>query len=230
MKKIFALALLFMLVNGCGSKAPVKQGTTKGLKPYTVLGQTYYPLKSAHGYEEEGVASWYGPGFHGKLTANGETYNQYDMTAAHRILPLGMRVRVTNLANNRSVIVRVNDRGPFAKDRIIDLSRAAATRLDMTGKGTARVKVQTLGGLVEVAEDGDISGTFYIQLGAFGNKENARNLTKLLSGQGKKGRIISGVNKMWNVQAGPWKDSKTAQAALASYLADFPNAFIVGDK
>lgn len=224
------LALLFILclaLAACSAKTPVQKGGVKGAKPYTVLGKTYYPLKSAHGFLEEGVASWYGPGFHGKKTANGETYNQYAMTAAHKILPLGTQVRVTNLDNDRSVIVRVNDRGPFVADRVIDLSRAAATRLGMMGKGTATVRVQSLGGLVEVAQDGDIKGDFYIQLGAFGSRQNAQKLIKTLAAAGNHGRLLQGANKMWNVQAGPWKDSAGAQAALAAFLAAFPGAFVV---
>jgi rare lipoprotein A len=93
---------------------------------------------------QTGTASWYGPGFQGKLTASGDVYDQNLLTAAHRTLPLGTRVRVTNLSNGRSVEVRINDRGPFVGDRIIDLSRAAATRLDMNGPGTAEVRVEVL--------------------------------------------------------------------------------------
>ena len=110
------------LLSGCGSRSWHKGGVP-GSRPYTVRGKTYYPLKSATGFVEEGTASWYGPGFHGKTTANGETYNQYAMTAAHKILPLGTQVRVTHLGNGRSVVVRVNDRGPFLRGRVIDLSQ-----------------------------------------------------------------------------------------------------------
>ena len=114
--------LLFMLV-GCASDKVVYQNTAK---PYTVLGQTYYPMKSADGFSETGVASWYGSKFHGRKTASGERYNQNKMTAAHKTLPFGSRVRVRNEKNGKTVIVVINDRGPFVKGRIIDLSRAAA--------------------------------------------------------------------------------------------------------
>ena len=220
---------LLLLLSACGQKN-VQSGLKGSFKPSTIKGKTYYPLKSAHGFMEEGIASWYGPGFHGKKTASGETFNQYAMTAAHKTLPLGTRVRVTRLDNGRSVLVKINDRGPFAEDRIIDLSRAAASRLEITGKGTGRVRVQSLGGLPEVDSKGDISGKFYIQLGAFGQKENAQKLVRRLSGEGRKGRLIFGNNNMWNVQAGPWQDSASAQKMLESFKAVFPAAFVVGDK
>ncbi|PAU61028.1 septal ring lytic transglycosylase RlpA family protein [Pseudomonas indica] len=110
--------------------------------PYTVLGQTYYPMSDARRYQAVGTASWYGTKFHGQATANGETYDLYGMTAAHKTLPLPSYVRVTNLENGRSVILRVNDRGPFYSDRIIDLSFAAAKKLGYAEVGTARVKVE----------------------------------------------------------------------------------------
>lgn len=110
--------------------------------PYTVLGQTYYPMSSASSYTETGTASWYGTKFHGQATANGEEYDLYGMSAAHKTLPLPCYVRVTNLENGKTVILRVNDRGPFYSDRIIDLSFAAARKLGYADRGTARVKVE----------------------------------------------------------------------------------------
>lgn len=112
--------------------------------PYTVLGQTYHLLETSRGYQEEGVASWYGSKFHGNKTANGETYSMYGMTAAHKTLPIPSYVRVTNLDNKRSVIVRVNDRGPFHDNRIIDLSYVAAKKLGYEKHGTARVEVTAI--------------------------------------------------------------------------------------
>jgi rare lipoprotein A len=110
--------------------------------PYTVLGKTYYPISDARRYSAVGTASWYGTKFHGQATANGEAYDLYGMTAAHKTLPLPSYVRVSNLDNGRSVILRVNDRGPFYSDRIIDLSFAAAKKLGYAENGTARVKVE----------------------------------------------------------------------------------------
>lgn len=112
-------------------------------KPYHVSGTTYTP-KYEPGYSEVGMASWYGPKFHGRKTASGERYDKYEMTAAHRTLPMPSIVRVTRLDNGRSVKVRINDRGPFAHNRIIDLSQAAAEKLDMIRAGTARVRVEYL--------------------------------------------------------------------------------------
>ncbi len=110
---------------------------------YKILGQTYQP-QEYDSFQEVGIASWYGPKFNGQLTANGEIFDMHDLTAAHRTLPLPSVVRVTNLDNNRSAIIRVNDRGPFARDRIIDLSKKSAEILDVIKKGTARVKVEFL--------------------------------------------------------------------------------------
>ncbi|WP_028238631.1 septal ring lytic transglycosylase RlpA family protein [Stutzerimonas azotifigens] len=110
--------------------------------PYTVLGKTYYPINDARRYVETGTASWYGTKFHGQATANGEEYDLYGMSAAHKTLPLPSYVKVTSLENGRSVILRVNDRGPFYSDRIIDLSFAAAKKLGYAERGTARVKVE----------------------------------------------------------------------------------------
>lgn len=111
---------------------------------YQVAGRTYYVMASSHGYRERGVASWYGTKFHGRRTSSGEPYDMYSMTAAHRTLPLPTYVRVTNLRNERSVVLRVNDRGPFHADRVIDLSYAAAARLGILGPGTGLVEVTAL--------------------------------------------------------------------------------------
>jgi len=112
--------------------------------PYRVNGRSYEIIPSAEGYVEEGVASWYGLKFHGELTSNGETYNMYEMSAAHKTLPLPTYLKVTNLENQQSVVVRVNDRGPFHSDRIIDLSFAAASRLGFAKKGTAKVRLEAI--------------------------------------------------------------------------------------
>ena len=112
--------------------------------PYSVAGRTYYPVRE-DSYDRVGIGSWYGPNFHGRATANGEVFDQNLMTAAHTTLPIPSIAEVTNLENGRSVIVRINDRGPFVDDRIIDLSRAAATELDYIGRGLARVRVRYLG-------------------------------------------------------------------------------------
>lgn len=121
---------------------PLSRGGNKS--PYKVRGKTYKVMPSAEGYIEEGISSWYGLKFHGELTSNGEVYNMYEMSAAHKTLPLPSYLRVTNLENQASVVVRVNDRGPFHSDRIIDLSYAAAIKLGFQNKGTAKVKLEAI--------------------------------------------------------------------------------------
>lgn len=127
------------------ASSPSKQasGNVKIGKPYQINGKWYYPKEDPN-YDRVGIASWYGPDFHGKSTANGEIYDQNALTAAHTTLPMPSYVRVTNLENNRSIILRINDRGPFAKDRVIDVSRRAAQLLGFHNKGTAKVRVQAI--------------------------------------------------------------------------------------
>lgn len=144
-------------------------------KSYVVFGKRYHTLDSAQGFVERGIASWYGKKFHGRRTSSGETYDMYAMTAAHKRLPLPSYVRVTNLANKRSVVVRVNDRGPFHDGRVIDLSYTAATKLGVVKNGTAPVEVRVLtpGQPAPVAR-GD--GTIFVQAGAFSEAYNAARL------------------------------------------------------
>lgn len=123
-----------------------------------------------------GTASWYGPDFHGKLTSNREIYNMYDLTAAHKTLPFGTQVMVTNMLNGKSVQVRINDRGPFVGDRILDLSYAAAKLLDMVGPGTAPVRVEVLGQAASPAA----TPTYSVQVGAFVKRQNAETLVRKL--------------------------------------------------
>ena len=155
MRRILPLLLVILMLSGCswmrlGAEA-VKDtlpggedvGRFKVGNPYKIQGQWYYPQES-YTYDETGIASWYGPGFHGKYTANGERFSQHELTAAHRTLQMPSFVRVTNLSNGKSLVVRINDRGPYAKGRIIDVSQKAADLLGFRGNGTARVRVQVL--------------------------------------------------------------------------------------
>lgn len=159
MRLAHALLLATVLLGGCaevqlGSHLFKKrlnegcqtEGAPKVGNPYLVDGIRYEPMKSSLEYREKGIASWYGSDFHGKSTANGECYNMYAFTAAHKTLPLPTVVRVTNLENNRSVVVKVNDRGPFVRGRIMDLSYAAAQSLDIVRYGTAPVLIEAIGG------------------------------------------------------------------------------------
>ena len=167
---------------------------------YTVFGKTYKVLDSSYGYREQGVASWYGNKCHGNLTASRETYDMYAMTAAHKTLPLPTYVEVRNLKNGKRVVVRVNDRGPFVDNRIIDLSYAAASRLDMVRDGTSLVEVMAIsfdppphGQRAAAPEPVQKSSaepapparnTVYVQVGAFGDRDNAARRYRLLLDNG----------------------------------------------
>ena len=152
---------------------------------YDVLGQRYFVMANAAGYVERGVASWYGPGFHREATSNGERYDMYGMTAAHKTLPLPAYVQVTNLSNGKTIVVRVNDRGPFKSGRIIDLSYSAAVKLDMLRAGTALVEVKALTPGQAASPDlhASLKG-LYVQAGAFSNADNAERLVKQLQSRG----------------------------------------------
>ena len=178
-------------------------------KPYSVNGITYYPLPASKGFVQEGMASWYGKEFHGRRAANGEIFNMYKKTAAHKILPFGTYVRVENLSNRKKVVVRINDRGPFIKGRIVDLAYSAAEEIGLVGPGVAKVRLVALSEEVGKIGSGDNSrplikpkdfkkGQFTIQVGAFENEDNAKRLadrlkvifdpvsiTKYLSNKGK---------------------------------------------
>src|SRR5499426_2441258 len=144
---LLLMACLATSLAACGSRSGgsgvAQRGSYKIGAPYKIDGVTYTPQEEFN-HVETGVASWYGPGFHGKSTANGERYDQSERTAAHRTLQMPAIVRVTNLENGRSTVVRINDRGPFARNRVIDLSRTAAQELDIVRNGTARVRIDQL--------------------------------------------------------------------------------------
>jgi rare lipoprotein A len=188
---------------------------------YVVLGQRYQTLPSSRGYVERGIASWYGTKFHGRATSSGEPYDMYAMTAAHKSLPLPTYVQVTNLRNGRTAIVKVNDRGPFHDNRLIDLSYAAATKLGILGEGTGLVEVRALD---PGAPPGQAPATpapvspliqaslpaapgLFIQVGAFSNRHNADQLSRRLAGSlGEQVRIQQIDNRgqpLFRVQIGP---------------------------
>jgi len=193
MKRLaFLMIGFFLLLCGCApeprpTRTLPQTGWVPGARPYEVNGIRYYPLPDAQGFVEYGKASWYGKDFHGRPTASGAPYNMYAKSAAHKILPLHTWVRVVNLANNKSIIVPVNDRGPFVKGRVIDLSYGAARELDMVGPGVVDVRVEALAkevgrmetaaGKVPVLEWQDFAkGPFTVQVGAFEALSNALNL------------------------------------------------------
>jgi rare lipoprotein A len=194
------------------------------LRPYTVFGRRYYPIKSAQGYREQGVASWYGKKFHGNKTANGERYDMYAMSAAHTRLPLPTYVEVRNLENGRSVVVRVNDRGPFHGNRVIDLSYAAASKLGMTRKGTALVELRAIDphnptahrqdGPARLAANTAASPRIFIQVGAFGNPQNAHRLQRRLERHLQRAVRIENGGHVHRVQVGPLASVEIADRVI----------------
>lgn len=202
-------------------------------RPYTVLGRTYVPVVNNDAFREEGIASWYGKKFHGNKTSIGETYDMYAMTAAHPTLPLPAYVRVTNPANGRAVVVRVNDRGPFHAERIIDLSYAAAVKLDLARRGSGRVIVErvfagsaanasvalatpapppatTITSATIAADAGDL----FLQLGAFSSADNAeqfRQRIALALDWNREPITIAVRGGMHRVRLGPYKSRGDAE-------------------
>jgi rare lipoprotein A len=207
-------------------------------RPYEVNGVRYQPLRSHAGYAVDGTASWYGKDFHGKKTSNGEIYDMYAMTAAHKTLPLGVFVRVTNRNNGKSVVVRVNDRGPFVKSRIIDLSFAAASALDVVAAGTAPVRVEALGfkdsdqgeGSYRQPESYAVS-SYAVQVGAFTVEENARRLVAQLKKEHGAADLRQGTvdgKLFYRVQAGRYPTLEAAEAAEARFAKNgYPGCFVV---
>lgn len=214
-------------------------------RPYSALGKTYTPLQSTGSYKARGTASWYGRKFHGQRTSIGDTYDMYGMTAAHPTLPVPSYARVTNLSNGKSVVVRINDRGPFLHDRIIDLSYAAAYKLGYVNNGSAEVEVESLAvnGNTPVAAavsapvvktdsvaaetvmpvmPPDVSGKVYLQLGAFRETQGAESfLSKMRAELGDTGKdiILLRQNGLNRIQLGPYVNSEQARRA-ANTLAD----------
>ncbi len=250
---IFFLALTF----GCSKKlAPYEYGksqptSSSGQKskspatqrPYTIKGKQYTPMASAHGYVEKGIASWYGKKFHGRKTSNGETYNMYAMTAAHKTLPMGTWVRVYNRDTRQEVTLRVNDRGPFVRGRIIDLSYTGAKKLGMVGPGTARVKVTALGKATSYSKKTHApvafkpvnywKGNFTVQVGAFKVKANAENYRKKLSNTYLNSHIIpyeDDRGHFYRVRIGKFTNLKDADRFSEKLMTEgFGQAFAVGE-
>jgi rare lipoprotein A len=189
---------------------------------YMVYGKRYHTLPSSKGYKERGLASWYGTKFHGKRTSSGEPYDLYGMTAAHKTLPLPTYVEVTNLGNDRSVIVKVNDRGPFHGDRLIDLSYTAAVKLEILGNGTELVEVRAIDTgtpatttqatpVVPATVSQQEDTVLYLQVGAFSNRENAERLQGKIQAENIGAvRIIESTaanGTFYKVQVGPLADT-----------------------
>ncbi|MCF6310611.1 MAG: septal ring lytic transglycosylase RlpA family protein [Sulfurimonas sp.] len=211
------------------------------MNPYVIRGIRYYPTVVNVGDEFRGNASWYGPDFHGKLTSNGEKYNMYDMTAAHKTLPMNTIVKVTNLRNGLTTVVRINDRGPFIATRIIDLSNKAAHKIDMVGKGTAPVRIEVLGfdskGKRRIPTKQQLEGTpqqqslegFALQIASFSRIEGALATQKKHNGTNGYKTIIKDMEtengRMFKVWLKGFKSEQEARDYKA--LGYFKSSFIV---
>jgi len=265
-KKLMTLMIVFS--SGCSNTAVEKDGgpvsvpvdvlaiadavpkyekRTRAGNPdeYEINGKRYKVLAKSSGYKKAGVASWYGTKFHGRKTSNGEIYNMYAMTAAHKTLPIPSYVRVTHLKNKQSVVVRINDRGPFHEDRIIDLSYTAAAKLGLDKTGTGLVEVQALGfdsakkveqKIIQLGEE-DISQTpiFYLQVGAFAQSGNATHLQgKLTMAEIDSIRIKHNQkqgNNLYKVQVGPlYSEQQAKQENEKLTRIGFPNAVLIVEE
>lgn len=197
-------------------------------KPYKIAGAWYYPKEQPH-YDETGYASWYGRDFHGKKTANGEIYNMNALTAAHKTLPLPTYVKVTNLENGRTIVLRVNDRGPFVKGRIIDISRRGAQLLGFDKQGVTKVRVQAVDehgrapNLPKTQTASIAKDTHFIQVGAYTQRENAEIQARRLRGRGHEANVetaSSNGRTLWRVRIGPFIEKLLAEEKLDRVVAD----------
>lgn len=204
---------------------------------YRVFGREYSILKDDKGYKERGIASWYGSKFHGRRTSSGEPYDMYAMTAAHKTLPLPAYARVTNLRNGRSVVLKINDRGPFHDNRLIDLSYTAAWKLGISAEGTGLVEVEVIDASAPEPEPQPLSlpqdspaglPALFLQVGAFGSNENARRLQSRLESELKTGVVIhqdiGNDTPFYRVQVGP-----IASVELCDNLADRLNVLGIAE-
>lgn len=192
----------------------------RGNAPYTVLGGHYVPMTTRQAYQETGTASWYGRKFHGHLTSNGEIYDMYAMSAAHKTLPLPSYVQVTNLVNNKSVIVRVNDRGPFHQDRIIDLSYSAAYKIGVYDTGTAKVKIEViLPDSNTITQQTSEAHQYIVKIDGFKSIDEAQETNKglsiMINNQGQATQNEQSVQ----LQFGPFNNKAEAQAVLEKVQA-----------
>lgn len=212
-----------------GNVSQVKKSKSGNPSSYVVMGKRYYVLDSSQGFVQRGLASWYGKKFHGRKTSSGEVYNMYAMTAAHKSLPLPTFVRVQNLSNGRSIVVKVNDRGPFVGDRIIDLSYTAAEKLGVIGPGTARVEVSAVNSgqqdaarpvirTIPLKENVAADVPLFIQMGSFGSVINAQNLLRELHDANEKAARMSQLQTtsglFYRVRVGPLFDIEEANAVI----------------
>ena len=220
---IFVFIFLFL---GCSKRSyntqlyntHIKKPTKK---PYSVKGKFYYPLhKVSIGWTQRGIASWYGSDFHGRYTSSGEVYNMYAYTAAHKMLPVDTMVKVTNLNNGKSVVVRINDRGPFVKGRIIDLSYAAGKKIGLDVTGTAPVEIKVVG----FKGKNYING-YMVQVGAFIRKSGAEKIKNKYQNLGYNTIIIK-QNEFYKVYLTGFKSYNEAKRFMIAHKI---NGFVVGE-
>jgi rare lipoprotein A len=204
-------------------------------RPYQVYGKTYRPLLTATGYEEKGIASWYGPSFHGRHTSCGEVFDMYRLSAAHKLLPMHTRISVTNLENGKSITLCVNDRGPFVPGRVLDLSYAAAKTLAFADKGLARILIRT-SGPVEGQRANDLTGAFFVHVGSFELEANARFLLEDMKSMGYRASLLKVIRidrdeeSRWRVEVGPYKSMSDADRAQSKVVKDYPSAFTMAKE
>ena len=244
---VLSLTLITLLISACVTHqraySPQDKSTSSrqkpGQKPYTIAGKRYEPLSSHEGFVQEGIASSYGQDFHGRTTSSGEPFDMNAMTAAHKTLPLGVYVKVRHKRSGREIIVRINDRGPFVSERIIDLSEEAARRLEMIQEGVAAVKVTALGYKIEQT-GGEIeyraptsydNGSFALQVAALKNRANAYRYAEELKkkyGSAEVQEAIVAGNMFYRVRLGHYSSLRAAQSAQESFeRKGFPGNFVV---
>jgi rare lipoprotein A len=237
-----SLLLLACLVifSACARQDRAVTAPERHPKPYRVDGIWYQPMAQAKDFRQRGIASWYGKAFHGRKTSNGETYNMYGLSAAHKTLPLGTWVKVRNLENGTSAELRINDRGPFVRGRVIDLSYGAAKKLGVVGPGTAKVEVVALGIRKPDAARGErftpidyYSGEFTFQVGAFAERDNAERLRDQLQQRYDNAHIepfVNGEEIFYRVRVGKCMNLEEASAFEAQLVrAGYGQAFIVAE-
>ncbi|MDQ8028731.1 MAG: septal ring lytic transglycosylase RlpA family protein [Brevundimonas sp.] len=227
--------------------APIVTGT---MRPYQIRGRWYHPAEQPN-YDETGLASWYGDQFNGRPTATGERFDMYALTAAHKTLPLPGLVEVTNLANGRSVVLRINDRGPFVDNRIIDLSRGAADQLGMLERGVGEVRVRYLGPAPRLgsaqplqyaatvapapppprAQPAPEFGAYWIQAGSFSDRRAARRVADRLGDRATVDVASRGDSPLYRVLIGPWPDPNAAESARQAVVArGYADALLISNR
>lgn len=236
MKKLFLLSISILMLISCGTKVQQTppsadyEDVSYG-KPYIIRGVKYYPMSYVSDFEQIGYASWYGTEEHGTPTANGETYDMYANTAAHKTLPLGSMVHVENLENGRTTAVRINDRGPFIRGRIIDLSYTGAKKIGIVGKGVAKVKITLLSEarnrlVVDGHDVNLVERKFAVQIGSFTVYNNAKRLAGRHNSAGIT-KFRKNGNTFYRVRIRNFNSRDEAENFIDEYSNRYPNAFIV---